>query len=40
MTEGMEIVDAICEAAEPIDGNGLIAYSNQPVIETITIREG
>lgn len=40
VTEGMEIVDAICEAAEPIDGNGLIAYSNQPVIETITIREG
>ncbi len=40
VTQGMEIVDAICEAAEPIDGNGLIAYANQPVIKTINIREG
>ena len=40
VTEGMEIVDAICEAAEPVDGNGLVAYEKQPVIKTITIREG
>ena len=40
VTEGMEIVDAICEAAEPVDGNGLVARSEQPVIKTVTIREG
>ena len=40
VTEGMEIVDAICEAANPIDRNGLVARSEQPVIKTVTIREG
>ncbi|MBQ7920387.1 MAG: peptidylprolyl isomerase [Lachnospiraceae bacterium] len=39
VTEGMEVVDAICEAAEPIDGNGTIPAENQPVITSITIRE-
>lgn len=38
VTEGIEIVDAICEAAEPIDSNGLIARQAQPVITSITIR--
>ena len=36
--EGMDIVDAICADAEPIDGNGLIAAEAQPVITAITIR--
>ena len=40
VTEGMEIVDDICEAAEPINRTGLVEYSKQPVIKTITIREG
>lgn len=31
VTEGMEIVDAICEAAEPKDANGTIAADKQPV---------
>lgn len=38
VTEGMEVVDAICADAEPIDGNGLIASENQPVIQSITIQ--
>lgn len=38
VTEGMEVVDAICEDAEPIDGNGFIAPENQPVIRSITIQ--
>ncbi len=35
---GMEVVDAICSAAQPTDGNGTIAQSDQPVITSITIR--
>lgn len=38
VTEGIEIVDAICENAQPTDGNGSIAPQDQPVITTITIR--
>ena len=38
MTEGMDIVDAICESAEPTDGDGSIAAEDQPVIASITIR--
>ena len=37
VTEGMDIVDAICESAEPTDGNGSIAAEDQPVITSITI---
>ena len=39
VTEGMEIVDAICEAAEPIDEIGTIATEAQPIITSIEIRE-
>lgn len=38
VTEGMEVVDAICAAAEPTDGNGSIAPENQPVIRSVTIQ--
>ncbi len=38
VTEGMEIVDAICEAAEPIDENGSIASEEQPIISSIVVR--
>lgn len=38
VTEGMEVVDAICADAEPIDGNGSIAPENQPVIQSVTIQ--
>ena len=39
VTEGIEVVDAVCESAQPVDGNGKILASQQPVIETITIRK-
>ncbi len=38
VSEGMDIVDAICEAAEPTDDNGTIEASAQPIIKSITIR--
>lgn len=39
VTEGIEIVDKVCEDATPIDSNGTILRDRQPVIKTITIRE-
>ena len=38
VTEGMEIVDEVCETAEPTDSNGSIASDEQPIITSITIR--
>lgn len=38
VAEGIEVVDAVCKTAEPIDGNGSIAAEAQPVITSITIR--
>lgn len=38
VTEGMEIVDAICTAAEPTDSNGTIPPEDQPVITSVRIR--
>ncbi len=37
VVEGMEVVDAIAEAAEPVDDNGTIPYEKQPVITSVTI---
>jgi peptidyl-prolyl cis-trans isomerase B (cyclophilin B) len=37
VTDGMDIVDEICEEAEPIDSNGLIADDAQPVIEDVKV---
>lgn len=39
VTDGMEVVDAICEAAEPTDNNGSIAPEAQPIITSIQIIE-
>ena len=39
VTEGIEVVDAICADAQPINEMGLLAEEDQPVIESITIRE-
>lgn len=39
VTAGMEIVDSICEEAEPTDNNGTILAQKQPVISRITIRK-
>lgn len=38
VASGMEIVDQICAAAEPIDDNGLIAPDARPVMTSVTIR--
>lgn len=35
VTEGIEVVDAIAKKAVPIDGNGSIRKSEQPVIEYV-----
>lgn len=35
VTEGMEIVDKICEDVVPVDNNGTVLKSKQPVIESI-----
>ncbi len=39
VTEGMDIVDRICEDAQPIDDNGSILAAEQPIITKITVRE-
>ena len=38
VTDGMDVVDAICADAEPIDGNGTIPPEAQPVIHSVTIQ--
>ena len=35
VTEGMDVVDKICDDAKPIDNNGTIEKENKPVIESI-----
>ena len=37
VTEGMEVVDAICRDTKVEDGNGTVLPENQPVIESITV---
>ncbi len=37
VTEGIEIVDAVCTDSEPIDGNGTIPAENQPVITAVKV---
>ena len=39
VTEGMEVVDAICADAVPVDNNGTIPAAAQPTIESISIVE-
>ena len=39
VTAGMNIVDAICTEASPVDNNGTILTENQPVIVDVVIRE-
>ena len=38
VTEGIEVVDAVCEKAQPTDGNGTIPAEEQPVMTSVTIR--
>lgn len=37
VTEGMDVVDAICSDARPVDNNGTIPADAQPVIKSISI---
>ena len=37
VTDGMDVVDAICEAVPVTDNNGTVAAENQPVIESIKV---
>ena len=39
VTEGLDVVDAVCAAARPTDDNGTIPPEEQPVIESITIED-
>lgn len=39
VTEGMDVVDKICEEATGQDQNGMLPKENQPVIERITVKE-
>ena len=38
VTEGLDIVDSVCESAEPTDDNETIEADAQPVITSVTIR--
>ena len=35
VTEGIEIVDQICDKVQPVDGDGTVEKENQPVIATV-----
>ena len=37
VTEGMDIVDEICENTPVTDGNGSVALKNRPIIETVKV---
>ena len=39
VTDGMDVVDAICADAQPTDDNGTIPPEAQPVINSVTIQE-
>ena len=39
VTDGMDVVDAVCEAAQPTDVNGTIPADQQPIITAIRITD-
>ena len=39
VTDGMDVVDTVCEAAQPTDDNGTIPADQQPVITAIRITD-
>lgn len=39
VTEGMEVVDKICENVKPIDDNGTVVDSDKPIINSIKMEE-
>ena len=38
VTEGIEVVDAVCTAAKPVDNNGSISADAQTIMTSVTIR--
>ncbi len=38
VTDGLDVVDQICESAEPTDDNGTITAAEQPIITAVSIR--
>ena len=38
VTEGLDVVDAVCETAQPTDNNGTIPADEQPVMTSVKIR--
>ena len=40
VTDGMDVVDAICENTPVTDNNGSVSEENQPIIESIVITKG
>lgn len=38
VTDGMDVVDAVCKAAKPTDDNGTIPAEKQPVITSLTVQ--
>ncbi len=39
VTEGMDVVDKICETSNPTDNNGTIPAAEQPMIVSVTVRD-
>jgi len=39
VTEGIEVVDAICANTPVTDGNGTVAKANQPKIVSVKVTE-
>lgn len=39
VVDGMDVVDAICADAKPVDDNGTIPAAKQPVITSVTVRK-
>jgi len=36
--EGLDVVDTVCEKAQPVDDNGTIPAEEQPVMTSVKIR--
>lgn len=39
VTDGMDVVDAICNDVKPVDNNGTVPKADQPVIESIEVTD-
>ena len=39
VTEGIEVVDAVCDSAKPSDNNGTIPAAEQPKISSVVMAD-